>query len=221
LLISKDDLTKDSFKVQIKEERIAVENFDRVIEAIRVHKASACYRGYRIKTYYSGFFMILGEYTNSDFYSRTSVGKMYEINEEEVEELKSIWAQLKNTSKLGVLSSKRLSYVFERRNIEDKLIDCFVGLESLYLPERNPELTFRLSIRVAKMINEDSVSQKKLFEFIKDMYAKRSKVAHGSNVDVSPEEISQLENILRSSIKRYLFDKGQFSEKRLNDLLFI
>lgn len=221
LLISRDDLSKDNFNCQSKEERIAVENFDRVIEAIRVHKASACYRGHRVKTYYSGFCRILGESTNTDFYSRTSVGKKYEISEEEVEELKTIWEQLKNTDKLGLLSSKRLSYVSERRNIEDKLIDCFVGLESLYLPDGNAELTFRLSLRVAKMINEDGGSQKDLFKFIKNMYDKRSKVAHGRNVDVSQEEHSRLENILRLSVKRYIFDKSQFSEERLNDLLFI
>lgn len=53
------------------------------------------------------------------------------------------------------------------------------------------------------------------------MYAKRSKVAHGNSVDVSQEELSRLENTLRSSVKKYLFDKEQFSEEKLNDLLFI
>lgn len=42
LLISRDDLSQDSFKGQTEDEKIAVDNFDRVIEAIRLHKDSAC-----------------------------------------------------------------------------------------------------------------------------------------------------------------------------------
>lgn len=61
------------------------------------------------------------------------------------------------------------------------------------------------------MINIDSFCQKSLFKFVRDMYDNRSSVAHGKKVDVSQERLSQREDILRLSVKRYLFDKGQFS----------
>ncbi len=196
------------------------QNFDLFIQAVRVHKHSACYRDHNVKSYFSGFFGQFGQVVGSSFFTNTAIGIKYELEDHEIEDLKAIWRQLGQTDKRGTLSANRLTYVSDRRNKEDKVLDCFIGLESLYLPDGNAELTFRLSLRVAKILISDAIGQKELFQFIKSMYGKRSKLAHGDNVEISNQELEKLESTLRLSLKKYLSDKSTFSEDDLNQCFF-
>ncbi len=216
--------TKEYSKIMLSEfERYSneiSESFERVVKSIRVLKSSACYRGHRTREYYAGFLEQFGDSMGHSFLMNTAIGDKCKLEESEVNDLKSIWRGLKIADKLGALSANRLSYVAERKNSEDKVLDCFIGLESLYLPNGNAELSLRLSLGASKLLQSDSGKQKDLFFFLKRMYNKRSKLVHGQDVDVSSDELQRLEEVLRSSVKLYLESKDKFSKDSLNNVFF-
>lgn len=203
-----------------KHSNSVLENCERIIKAIRIQKNSACYLDHARKEYYSGFFGQFSSFVGSSFLANTVIGTKFQINQNEIAELVSINLALKGVDELGILSSNRLSYIVERKNIADKVLDSFIGIEALYLQDGSAELTFRLSLRVAKMLESEAGKQEEMFSFVKDMYGKRSKLVHGEHVVVAPAELERLENILRISVKKYLLNKDTFNKKNLNKIFF-
>ena len=86
------------------------------------------------------------------------------------------------------------------------------------------ELTFKLSLRVAKVLEPEKNDQKELFDFVSGMYSLRGNVVHGDppsdRYDLSKETISRLEEILRTSIKLWLVDKPILSRTNLRNVVF-
>ena len=195
-------------------------NFDNVVRSLRVLNSSACYRDHGIDESFEGYFGNFGNSRRSGFIENTAIGDKCKLSKDEVGRFKHFWVLLNETDKLGELSADRLSYVVERRNIEDKVLDCFIGLESLYLPDGNAELSFRLSLRIAKALEKTSKAQEDLFRFIRQMYSKRSKLAHGAIVEVQEEELTKLENVLRTSVQMYLDDRKNFNKDNLDSRFF-
>lgn len=94
-------------------------------------------------------------------------------------------------------------YAVNSKRREDVLIDLIIALESLYMRERE-ELRYRLSLRVAALIGEmyDDRTPIDVFEDIKQLYDKRSRVLHGKQkVEISFDEIQKLKDYARCSIK--------------------
>lgn len=215
-----DDVDSASIEQELKDNeknwRAIHECFERVIISLRILKSSGCYRDHRIKRFAEGFYSQFGISTGSSLLANTTVGSKCTIDENDVKKLLQIWNYLKNTNKKAELSSNRLSFISERRNIEDKVLDCFIGLEALYLPDGNAELSYRLSLRIAKQLETTPERQEDLYNFIKNMYNKRSKLAHGESCVVSTEELIRLETLLRESVYLYLEDQSKFTIENLN-----
>lgn len=93
---------------------------------------------------------------------------------------------------------------------ENKLIDCMIGLEALYLKETQ-ELSYRLSHRVASLLGNTDEERRKVFKNVKRLYKKRSKLVHGESVSVSWDEVKLVRKYLRESIKRFLALSQQYS----------
>jgi hypothetical protein len=98
----------------------------------------------------------------------------------------------------------------ERKNPEDKLIDYMIGLEALYLPDGNAELSFRLSVRVAFLMLPEA-DKKDTFNFLRRMYDVRSSIVHGNKYELNTEDIKRLEELLRKSVLLWIEDKNNFS----------
>jgi len=94
---------------------------------------------------------------------------------------------------------------YERLKLEDKIIDYMIGLEALYLQgERMGEASYKIAHRVSVLLAEDKKNRQQLFGETKKSYNLRSKIVHGDNYHLTPENVYFCEDILRRSIKRFL-----------------
>jgi hypothetical protein len=92
--------------------------------------------------------------------------------------------------------------------IIDRLIDCTIALESLYLL-RGDDKRDKLSSRIAALLSEDKSEEKQIRHDIKKFYDIRSDIVHGSLIDRKKikfldANIYNYEDILRKSILAFL-----------------
>jgi hypothetical protein len=89
--------------------------------------------------------------------------------------------------------------------LEEKLIDLMISLESLFSGE-NRELRLRYSLRASFLLGVGQKSQlPNIFRNIYQLYDKRSKVVHGTQiVDLDEFEISIFQKYVREAIQRFI-----------------
>ncbi len=205
---------KTPFDVDLvsKEANESGDLFDQIIKALRIMKNSAVYRDHVISTEMLTFTPYAGIISRFPFLENTVIGNKLVISKDEDKELISIFENIsKNENKSFQIASNRLGFGLERRFDEDRLIDYMIGLESIYLPDGQDELTFRLSLRIAFLMGKDVAERKDIFRFIKKMYHLRSKLVHGKKYDLTKDDVARIEEILRRSLKMFLSDPIQFS----------
>ena len=146
---------------------------------------------------------------HSGWSSKPSVyGPAYELLEVEVEPLKKLVRRLPNAGRHRRLQVAlgRFNVVYERSRSEDKLVDLWIALESLFLKRgEQMELSYRAALRIARFLGEGPGQRVELFETMKKSYNARSRVVHG---DPPPRDIAHttafteeaLRKALRSSI---------------------
>ena len=111
----------------------------------------------------------------------------------------------------------------------DSMIDLGIALESLYVPESSGESTFKLGVRAAWHLKEDSVNRKALKKTFGDIYNWRSKAVHtgklpkkSSKTPFTQEEIEEFikkaQDYCRDSILKIL-KEGKFPAN-WDDLIF-
>ncbi len=77
-------------------------------------------------------------------------------------------------------AADRFNFSHERRRAEDKLVDCWVGLESLFLKrEEQAELSYRAALRASRFIGTAGASRRWVFALTRGSYDARSRVVHG------------------------------------------
>ena len=98
------------------------------------------------------------------------------------------------------------------------LVSC---LESLYLPEPEQELNFRLRIRIAKILDKYGYgSAKEIYEKAKDIYKARSAILHSGKTDKLNKKIFyETTEIVRKSLILYLRDPLLFSGDILDKIV--
>ncbi len=72
-----------------------------------------------------------------------------------------------------------------RAYAEDKLLDCWIGLEALFT-ENAADLTLRAALRIAQF-HADLRDRKDLFSRVSSSYRVRSRIIHGD--EVNPAEL--------------------------------
>ena len=157
--------------------------------------------------------------TSIPFFTNTAIGEKCEIKKEDAAELKVIFTYLINEKDSRfIVAQRRLSLGIERKELEDRLIDYMIGLEALYLPDGNQELSFRLSLRLAFLLYSEPAERKKTYYFVREMYNTRSDIVHGSKQhDLNVDEISKLEELLRRSLKLWIYEKRSFSVNKFSN----
>ena len=199
----------------------SVDVFDRVIKTLRILKSSAVYREHGITAEPVTFSPYAGTTSRFAFFENTVLGDKCNLTAQEANELKALYAKVKRANdQTFSIASSRLGFGMERRLDVDKLLDFMIGLESLYLPDGNDELTFRLSLRVAFVVNHDMAERKNLFMFLRKMYRVRSNIAHGKKHEPTKEDLSKTEQILRQSLKIYLDNPEAFTHEALDNIFF-
>lgn len=115
----------------------------------------------------------------------------YHLREAEGPKLREMHAALQDaegTVSARLLNSvRRFNLTQERADLADRLVDCVVGLEGLYLPDRGSELKYRLSLRAAVHLGQEPEERWRIFNVVQAAYDARSTEVHG---DRSKMEIS-------------------------------
>lgn len=106
------------------------------------------------------------------------------------------------------LALRRFSGAYERPSDEDRLIDYWVALEALFLPDATQELSYRVALRVARYVGETPRERKQLLRETRDSYTARSKVLHGRVVPDLSEITGRTEDVLRRAL-RFWLDPGK------------
>ncbi|MCK5629376.1 MAG: hypothetical protein KAI26_02050, partial [Nanoarchaeota archaeon] len=98
-----------------------------------------------------------------------------------------------------------------------------MALENLYLPGKNQELSFRLSVKVANIISKYGYGKpKENYKIIREIYDVRSSLVHNGKTNKLDNRIfSVLTSIVRISLIIYLRNKNLFSEsKPIEEIIF-
>jgi hypothetical protein len=83
----------------------------------------------------------------------------------------------------------RFNRAFSRESAEDRLIDLWVGLESLFSPTERQELTYRIALRAAFHVVDDPALREDTHRLLVDSYYFRSGVVHGGGLKGKTEKL--------------------------------
>jgi hypothetical protein len=145
----------------------------------------------------------------------------YSLLSQEVGDLIKLWNKYNsydfNKNRSVDIAIRRFNYAYEKKMVEDKLIDYIITLEALFLKEEeNNELNYRIALRTALFIGSKKQEINQIRENIKKAYDIRSKIVHGSS-KIKHEKLQELtykmEEYDRLSIRKFLFlNKGTKEE---------
>lgn len=106
------------------------------------------------------------------------------ISNDEMNEVYKIFDLLSNSEENSIdLSVKRLNQCLVRDSEEDSVLDATIALEALLSDDGNQEMTHKLAMRVgalARLVKSFGKSPQQAFRDIKNIYAYRSAIVHGS-----------------------------------------
>ena len=144
----------------------------------------------------------LRKYPNyfEDFYWNSE--SLPEINKSDLEEIKLVFLNLlTNENNKIQIANKRLRYSYLRDNEEDSILDIIIALETLLSDNIKGEMTYKLSMRIATLLNfhNKEYNSTETYRVMKKIYDYRSAVVHGSSKVNSKKEIKIEED--RKSIK--------------------
>jgi hypothetical protein len=107
-------------------------------------------------------------------------------------------------------------------SIDIRFLLLAISLESLFLPNLEQELKFRLCIRAAKLLNKLGYGQAKdIFEKVDKAYDIRSALVHaGKTNDLTPDIFFELTDIVRVSMIHYTKNPNDFSQEALKNVVF-
>jgi hypothetical protein len=104
---------------------------------------------------------------------------------------------------LPSLAFRRYALSLEKKSFEDQLLDLWIGLESLFVPDgKKGEITYKLRVRMAYYFGEDYEQREKIAQFIKKSYNHRSEIVHSGKVfgDKLADEVNILRRMARAAI---------------------
>lgn len=116
---------------------------------------------------------------------------------------------------LKIISSSDNNYLkialnyFRRGHLEEykenRIIDFFIALEALYSSSGEmSEMRYRISNRLAVLIGKDADDRKKIQKESRDLYDLRSKIVHGSAINLDVRAQGALHYWVRDSIIRFM-----------------
>ena len=178
-------------------------------------------------------------------YYSGSIGKSAEAGQSEIEEAIRLYKILEifdqkpvgqfdqNVKRIFWIASERWRQSKTHQN-SDKMIDLCIAFESLYIPSRNDEKTFRLGVRAAWFLGKDIDDRKRLLAVFKKIYDWRSTVVHGGELKkktytidnktiTMSELITEAQDLCQKSIvrilKKYSEDGKYPDDDYWNDLI--
>jgi hypothetical protein len=96
----------------------------------------------------------------------------------------------------------RYFQIFDRKSTQDRILDEFIILESIYTGSSKSEISFRLSLNTASFLGDNKEEFDEIYKFIKDIYSIRSAIVHGDEwkTRLRKKEITKHFNLKNNSI---------------------
>ena len=69
---------------------------------------------------------------------------------------------------------------FDKFSPDDKLVDLWIALESLFAPDIDSEIKFRGALRIARFLCRDNKMRQEIYDDMRHSYDWRSAIVHGS-----------------------------------------
>ena len=169
--------------------------------------------------------------TSFQYVTVQSPEERVDIAIEQIEEAKELYQSLKkiNSKTLRKLEIplSRLVESTSRPQLVDRIIDLAIALESLYLPDEDTELGFRLRLRAAKHMEESFDGRRATAQRIRAFYKARSDAVHTGRVNheykVAKKKkvpildlTASVQDVCRSSIIKILKDRKMPDWTRLD-----
>lgn len=150
---------------------------------------------------------------------------LFSVVKSEKKELVELFLKIKGALFADFLeiASRRFNLAYQRDKIEDRFIDYFVSLESLYSTKvERGEVTHRISTRASKVLDKSLENRRTKRNRLKKLYNYRSGIVHGEKIKLTWENIEEVENIVRQSLKWFINRKtGTDHHKIIDELDFM
>ena len=151
--------------------------------------------------------------------------RSYELIGDSVQGFTSFFSE-HNLPSLSIINLA-LSYFnkiyIEPHPFRDGFIDCIIALENLFLKDTSQELGYKLRIRIAHLLGQNTDNRKELFEFMKEAYSLRSTIVHGEKSQklqkLNDIYLLKTRKILRKSIKYVLKNPNVWSGDKLDGIV--
>ena len=126
-----------------------------------------------------------------------------QIKEKDISRIRNYYSLIKCSKILSnkdfTLIISRYFRMFDANSIQDRLLNAYILLESVFTSRSRGDVTFKLPLNVALFLSSNNTEFSDIYEFIKTFYDIRSKIAHGN------EWLSTLVNHKTNKIKnKYL-----------------
>lgn len=116
--------------------------------------------------------------------TQTFFPRQYRLSQAEADALAEHWRKyaglFESQEQRERLAVSRFASSYDRELPQDKIIDCFIGLEALLI-EDDKELGYKLRLRTANLLGLNGDDRQKIFSEIKVGYNLRSKIVHGND----------------------------------------
>jgi hypothetical protein len=112
-----------------------------------------------------------------------------------------------------------------RANLKDQLIDAWISLEALLLPDIRDELKHRAGLRLAELLGKDGLSRQAIYKDAQASYGWRSDIVHGSppKKPASQQELVRTARLtaeyVRETLLKVLYLTDRFVARDLESLL--
>jgi hypothetical protein len=131
---------------------------------------------------------------------------------------------LRHEGQFSQLAYSRYMLSLEKESWEDRLLDLWIALESLFVPDgKKGEIMFKLRYRIAYYFADSFPERKRLSDFIKYSYNHRSEIVHSGKIMGAElkDEVRLLRKLARAAlINLYLEGVSQQQLRtRLDELI--
>ncbi len=100
----------------------------------------------------------------------------------------------------------------------EKLVNCWIGLESLFIKSDRDELRFRAALRIAHYLAKSPDERSEIYERVKRSYDTRSRIVHGSlpDEDLVARVSEDTQDILRRALRQLLLGGVDIVPERID-----
>lgn len=135
---------------------------------------------------------------------RAAIGETYHLAQRDHETLQTVFKALREPGRVDLIRTalNRFAYAYERARPEDKLVDHWIALESLFLGrDERLELSYKAALRMARFLGSSAGEREEIFRKIKKSYSVRSDIVHGKP---PPDDIAERAAFTEEQLRRAL-----------------